>query len=303
MKNVRWNSPFPYSICHKLFIEHLTELNKMYWAHVPAANTIEKEAMSSYKGGNKELTKFFLIQDENDRRLAPSFDEWKEDYRNFLNFNRLNMILSICSCFEVYLRSIVSLAIESKPGVILGDSEAIDGVKLLKYKKEYSIYNENTYPFYKHVDKVCRGEWKSRVNEYRNLFGFVPPSLEDNIGELDKLRKLRNDIAHYFGREKRKYENPLIFQAEPIIRVSHELLMHYWKLVSDVVNAIESHLYKDFIGSYEVLKYYQVYKKEAVTGQSVKEKARVLKALMGENNMQIVHKSYYIDILNYYNAL
>lgn len=303
MDNVRWNSPFPYSICRKLFINHMTELNRMYWAHVPAANTIEKNATNFHDAGNDKLTDYFLIRDQDDRRMAPTFEEWKENYRTFLNFNRLNMILSLCSCFEVYLRSITSLAIESKPGIILGDSEAIDGAKILKCKKEYSVYNESTYPFYKQVDTVCRGDWNSRVNGYKTLFGKAPEFLTDNIGELDKLRKLRNDIAHYFGREKSKYENPVVFEAEPAIRVTHERLIHYMKLVCEIVDIIDGHLYRDYIGSYEVLKYYMTYRDERIITEPVKQRARALKKIMGTNHLKIVEISYYVEILKYFEEL
>lgn len=42
MLDVRWESPFTYSFAYRLFEQHFTELNKMYWANVPSSNTIEK---------------------------------------------------------------------------------------------------------------------------------------------------------------------------------------------------------------------------------------------------------------------
>ena len=40
MSNVRWESPFPYSLAFNLFKQHFEEINRSYWAFVPAANTI-----------------------------------------------------------------------------------------------------------------------------------------------------------------------------------------------------------------------------------------------------------------------
>ena len=44
MSNERWNSPFGKTIAFVLFSKHFTELNDIYWAHVPAASTIESKA-------------------------------------------------------------------------------------------------------------------------------------------------------------------------------------------------------------------------------------------------------------------
>ena len=41
MSNVRWESPFPYTLAFNLFKKHLEEINRSYWAFVPAANTIK----------------------------------------------------------------------------------------------------------------------------------------------------------------------------------------------------------------------------------------------------------------------
>ena len=41
MEDVRWKSPFPYTLAFNLFKKHFTELNEAYWAFVPANNTIK----------------------------------------------------------------------------------------------------------------------------------------------------------------------------------------------------------------------------------------------------------------------
>ena len=41
--DVRWKSPLPYTLAFNLFKKHYTELNEIYWAFVPASNTIKKE--------------------------------------------------------------------------------------------------------------------------------------------------------------------------------------------------------------------------------------------------------------------
>lgn len=304
MTDVRWNTPFDYSFAYKLFEKHFTELNEMYWAHVPAANTIQKMAMEFQTSGDNIPTHFFIIPDKDDRRLARDFIEWKEDYNQFLNFTRLHMVLSLNSCFEIYMRSIVSLAIESKPGIVFGDKNAIDGAKLLKNSEKYFINSDDTYPFYTHVTSVCKKEWTSRCKAYERLFGTWPCKSNDNIKELDQLRNLRNDIAHYSGREKSKYEAPVSLTPEPAARVSHDRMLKYLKLINDTAKAIDKHLYKEYVGSYEVLKYYMINKTPEIENQTFKElKAQWLQKQLGDAGARRARPKYYKDLILYFDAL
>ena len=123
----RWQSPFPYTLAFNLFRQHITELNKVYWAFVPASNTIKKAAKKELATDDADPKTYFLIPDEDDRRVAPTFSEWKADFKSFENYTRLNMIMLISSCFETYLRTVVSLAFESKPGVIIMCPDSVDG--------------------------------------------------------------------------------------------------------------------------------------------------------------------------------
>jgi hypothetical protein len=277
----------------------------MYWANVPASNTIEKKVKEFQLGGEKDPLKFFLIPDEDDRKIAASFEKWKIDLREFQNYTRLNMVLSISSCFEVYLRSIVSLSLESRPGIILGYKESIDGVRLLKNNHNYRTANRDIYLFNSQLDSVIRGEWKNRASAYKNLFDTLPKELEQSIEELDKLRKLRNDIAHYFGRPKEKYEAPLIFEPVPIVRISHQKLIEYFDLVYTVAKAIDEHLYKDYIGSYEIIVcYYEnLYKIHETSSIHLAEKAKQLQKMIGQKSGSAAGTIYYKELLKYFDTM
>lgn len=93
MSNVRWESPFPYSLAFNLFKQHFEEINRSYWAFVPAANTIKSFAKKSLLDDNADPKKFFLIPDEEDRRMAPTYGEWKTDFSEYVNYSRLNIIM------------------------------------------------------------------------------------------------------------------------------------------------------------------------------------------------------------------
>lgn len=132
MANERWNSPFPHTIAFVLFKEHFTELNYVYWAHVPAASTIEKKALEALKSEDADPKRYFLIPDKDDRRIPKTYAQWKSFYREFSNYTRLNMLMLLSSCFETYLRTIVSLSLESKPGIIIKAPDAVKSVDIGK---------------------------------------------------------------------------------------------------------------------------------------------------------------------------
>lgn len=302
--DIRWDTPFCRSLSFRLFMQHFTELNQMYWSQVPVANKIEKDVKTFQNTGEHVPLDFFIVHDEDDRRIAPTFDEWKISYRAFQNFVRLNSLLSLSSCFEVYLRSITSLAIESKPGVIFGVPDAIDGTSFLKVRREYFTFNEKTYPFYRQVDSICRGEWQNhRVPSYSNIFGATPEKLENNKRDLDDLRTLRNNIAHYFSRDKRNYESPVTFHSDPMMRISHDRLIRYFGLVHETVEAIDNHLYHNFIGSYELLKYYLIQKPNSLATQPLGVKAKWLQKNVGSNGGKPVGSAYYKELFRYFESL
>ncbi len=301
---IRWKTRFPHSLPYRLFIKHFTELNRIYWAYTPAVTTIEKLSKDFSEKDGVTPIDFFYIDTADERRLAPTFQEWKSDYREFQNYTRVSLIISLCSCLEVYLRGILSLALESKPGVVFGDKDAFDGARLLKYKNETMKYNNTTYSFYKYIEKIVVGEWTNRCNAYKEIFSDIPETIINNLGELEKLRNLRNNMAHYFGRDKKVYENPILFDKEPIIRISHKSILKYFKLIKDVVDSIDNHLYKDYVGSYDILKCYMLHYKDIENKKmKVGEKAKWLQKLVGHGGLKIVGTEYYKNLMKYFESL
>ena len=63
-------------------------------------------------------------------------------------------------------------------------------------------------------------------------------------------------VGHYFGREKQKYEAPLFFEPSPVERISHDKLIKYFNIVYEAAVKIDRHLHQDYIGSYDVMKYF-----------------------------------------------
>lgn len=299
MANERWNSPFPHTIAFVLFKEHFTELNNVYWAHVPAASTIEKKALEALESEEADPKQYFLIPDKDDRRIAQTYGQWKSFYREFSNYTRLNMLMLLSSCFETYLRTIVSLSLESKPGIIIKAPDAVDGWFLFRKNSEYGNYGSKDYQFLEEINSVCQGDWNSRTNAYIKYFENMPLSTKE-ISELDDLRQKRNLIGHYFGREKQKYEAPLLFEPSPVLRISHDKLIKYFNTVYEAVVKIDKHLHWDYIGSYDVMKYFYIYsEKQDTIDSSAGDQAKELQKLLGGLGFLPAGAEYYRNIITY----
>lgn len=300
MANERWDSPFSCTLALNLFRKHFTELNKVYWAFVPASNTIFSHAKKALGSDGADPKTFFLVHDEDDRRVAPTFGEWKTNYKEYTNYTRLNMIMLLSSCFETYMRTAISNAFESKPGVIIMCAESVDGVFLLKNKPGYGNVTDKNYQFADLVDEICRGEWRKRLTVFEKYFGKPPKPILEKITELDELRNTRNNIGHYIGRPKKDYSAPAILSPMSAIRVSHDRILKYFKLVNDVVYAFDKYLKKNYIGSYDIIKFYfdQVTQGN-ITSDAPGMRARELQKLLGNEGFPPAGNEYYRNIISY----
>lgn len=300
MSNVRWESPFPYSLAFNLFKQHFEEINRSYWAFVPVANTIKSYAKKNLMDDSADPKKFFLIPDEEDRRLAPTYGEWKTDFSEYINYSRLNIIMLLSSCFETYLRTIVSLSFESKPGVIINCIDAVDGAALLKRDIMYGNMNDKSYRFGDVIEEVCRGEWSNRFGAFQKYFGNLPSQLLDLTKDLDELRVTRNNLGHYFGRKKNEYSAPIDFEPIETIKVSHERILKYLKLVFSAAKMIDGYLHQKIIGSYDIIKKYfvSVSNGEILTDSSHPDSYQ-LRKLMGRHDLATVGKKYYDELITY----
>ena len=77
-----------------------------------------------------------------------------------------------------------------------------------------------------------------------------------SIRKLDELRIKRNSIGHFFARKKEEYEITYSPEVAPPIQVSASKLKEYFNLINTAVVQIDQHLHVNFIGSYDVLKYF-----------------------------------------------
>lgn len=300
MSNARWESPFQYTLAFNLFKKHFTELNQAYWAFIPAYNTIKSTSKKSLSSDDSDPKAFFLIRDEDDRRIAPTYKEWCNDFSEFSNYSRLNMLMLLSSCFETYMRTVISLSFESKPGTTIMCPNAIDGAFILKADPSYGDMTNQNYRFSSQVEEVCKGEWSRRITAFIKYFGTPPESILSQLGTLDEFRTKRNNIGHYLGRNKKQYSAPILFYPQEAMRLSHDKLLAYFKMIYNVAKEFDSYLITNYIGSYDIIKcYFQKVGDGFFVDNKPGVKARELKHLIGEQGLPAINIEYYRNIVSY----
>lgn len=300
MANERWDSPFSFTLAFNLFKKHFEEINAAYWSFVPAYSTIIANAKSALLTDDADPKTFFLIHDEDERRVAPTFLKWKEGFSEFSNYSRLNILMLLSSCLETYLRTVISISFESAPGVIIMCAKSIDGIFLLKNKPGYGDSNHRDYQFSKEIDEICRGDWEKRFSAFQKYFGKLPVKIINKTTNLNDFRIARNNVGHYIGRERKNYSTPLYISPLSVTRISHKKLLEYFKLVYEVAQEIDDYLKNNYIGSYDVIKlYFQLVSQGKISDNQPGKRAREFQRFLGNEGFRCVGNEYYRNIVNY----
>jgi len=294
LKFDRWKLANGQTYAYSLFKKHHTELNSLYWSYAPTF----KHAYKATKGlaiSDKASTVFALPAPD-DTRINLTLKEWSDNFNSFDNWVRLNAILSSLSYFEVYMRTIIQNALQSDPGVIYSSSHSIDGIKLVKTLSESSY--KKKLAFDEEVRACTRGTWSERTNYYKVIFGHIPQLLENNISTLDNLRKLRNGVAHTFGRSADDYNIPLIIKPKPFQTCSIERLRKSLGLIEKLAQSIEHDLSSIHIGEFESLLFYHRWDKKYDHACSSEHRALSEEVFRVRGN----HRGliYYENLIRYY---
>jgi hypothetical protein len=249
MKFDRWNIWRGRSRAYDRFKEHHTEINNIYWALAPAAGCVKY--MSRNSGDEKSTAKIFHASGQNSRRISPNIAGWSKDFEEFENWVRLSMLSSALSYLEVYLSTIITTALRSDPLLRYKQPRAVDGVLWLKrdVKDDISQY----------VTPCIKGAWSQRLAGYRNLFVTTPPTLDALQGNLERMRNLRNGVAHSFGRSLNYFEDATV-QPGVSERLSEDRLLQYLADIEQAALAVDSQVASDHLGEFELIWQYHRWK-------------------------------------------
>lgn len=287
----RWKLGWERTWAYRLFKGHHTQLNSLYWAHAPALRYVF--AATRGKKHEDPASSLLSLPLPDASRINITLGQWGKQFKDFDNWVRLNALVAITGYLEVYLKTVTRLALESDPTIPLGIKHGIDGVTALKNKPKYSSADQ--------VVSCVKGTWHERLAHYKSLFGKVPTALNENIGSLERLRTIRNGVAHAFGRAPDEYETLADTSPKPFRRVTEERLKETLALVDEIALAVDRHLGTEHIGDYEALYFYHHWDKSYSSGHETE--ARALSQLIGHLHGRNKNLGYYQGLIDYYRAL
>ncbi|MGN0642023.1 MAG: hypothetical protein ACI4JJ_02645 [Huintestinicola sp.] len=131
-------------------------------------------------------------------------------------------------------------------------------------------------------------------------FGHLPNEITQMTKDLDEFRILRNNIAHYFGRNKKEYEVPLMFDSKPATRVAHERVIKMLRLVHQFASKLDGYLKINYIGSYDIIKFfYQSYYSGKIFIPANGSKGIAMKRFLAEYGYHIGKSDFFENLANY----
>ena len=241
----RWNCWYDRSQTFYRFRDHHTEINKHYWALIPAASFVGYLARRAPAGTTPAT--LFHATGPDVRRLAPDIAGWRREFGDFENWVRLSMLVSALSYLEIYINTIITMALRSDPLLRYGQTRVVDGTTWLKNDVKDSVKEL--------VNPCIIGEWSQRLSSFRKLFGACPSELQSLESNLEISRNIRNGVAHSFGRSPDYFEDP----AAPLgiaERLSEARLLEFLGTIERAAIIIDEYIVPRHIGSFELIWHY-----------------------------------------------
>lgn len=237
----RWRPVRPISWPGKVFIRHLEEHRQMMWAFVRASKYAFKMLGQTGAQRTDPADRHFDVGG-----IGITVLHWQDSFSAFTNWTNLNQLLAINACLETYIASMLRLVFDSDPGLIVGASHSIDGVRQLKFsiKIDPAIVKNNL------VD-CTKDTWSKREAALQRIFGHQFPTLFSYIGELENLRTTRNQVGHAFGRPidaSQKYDTP---DKLPMARVSAKRVTKLMGVINKIVREIDAYIMANHVGNYQ----------------------------------------------------
>jgi hypothetical protein len=229
------------------------------------------------------------------RRIPPTVTEWLNARTELENWLRLSAIVSAAAYHETYLRQIIRSALMASPLLRLGSPQLVEGTLLLKAGKEL--------PFAHEIEMITKGDWNTRSANYLKLFGSPPSGKPFAVKPLEKIRKLRNEFAHGFGRDLDP-PGPSVGTVVPAKRLKHEKFIEYIGVLSQSAAQIDRHLLEGYIGNFELIHCYHEWKikPRSKRDTSLDEHRAFQRYLHGQLSFS-TSKEFCRDLIAFYNAV
>lgn len=280
----------------RAFNQHETEINRHYWSFKVIseyAGYLARQKISSDK--SFQTAALFHSTGPDAVRIPLTVTDWLDARNDLENWLRISSLVSVISYLETYLRQVVRSALMSAPMARHGVASAVDGTHLLKLGKEI--------PYEDDIRGVTVGDWNARAEGFRSLFGTIPPAITANLKRLEAIRRLRNMYAHGFGRDSEVIPEPSAMAPGTMARLSSDRFLKDVGIVSKVAASVDELLLQKFIGNFELLHFYHLWRLKPRVGKELSySEARALARSLNKEAHCTVNTSFCASLISFYNA-
>ena len=290
----RWNHTQSYSWPFRVFKQYYEELNLLYWSILGTKNFVYPSMKE--KGLTWDLDPSAELHIPSTKYNFESLRGWAKGYDTSFVWTRLNFAMSLSAIFETYLATIVSLSIESDPGLLINAPHSVDGTLFLRQ----GGFSRDKYDEF--VVGVTKGTWTSRISAFQKLFGVTLNCWQNNISILEQLRTKRNSIGHAYGRDISKSRQFMITEKLPIEGISDKSLMAFFDAVYKVAKNTDNYLLKTHIGEYQFILAYHSFLQTKHPQGSLAEKAYAFRKFFGHNYTERITRQFCIDLATLYDS-
>ena len=291
----RWSSTQAYSWPFRVFKQYYEEQNLMYWSSIGTCNYIY-HAMKA-DGLTWETDPTDILSISKNKYNFKTLREWSNGNNLSQVWSRLNFTMSLSAIFETYLSTIIALAIESDPGVLIHAPNSVDGTKFLKEQGfPRRLYDSS-------ITGITTGIWSKRLSALSTLFNFDFPVLSNHLDILEKLRRKRNSVGHAYGRDISKSRQFLIHEKQPVEGVSNKNLLLFYGAVFKVAKEIDRYLLKNHIGEYQMILAYHNFLKANKPAGFTNDKAYAFSKHLGKLSPRAVTRKYCVELANHYESI
>ncbi len=235
----------------------LKDLNDFYWSSRFSLDISARQAKAHPGASGPQLLSALATTSAAATHVGHTPEELAQRHKTADRWVRLSALVLASSAFERYLITVVSAAVESDPLLAPGWPKLVDGLALRRHGLAVAERN---------LEGTVKGDWPRRVASYNELFGYLPAELVGAVSDLERLRKMRNAVAHEFGGDNKPSVMPssaLLLSIRRHVRPgSHRVSISETGLVAalrtfdKVANGIDKHLLGQHIGGYELAAIY-----------------------------------------------
>lgn len=247
MSNQMPQIKLPYTMAFSYFKDNITTLNDLFWFSECQSVTAKK--LFSKHLPEEKVVEILGVRSDDSRRYPPLLSDYSNINYEFSRWIKFNVIVSLSSCFEIYLKTIFTLLLKYNPGMTIGIRNAIPGHKFINVN--LTDFNEIIHNF---VERMTKGTWSSRVSNITKTFPELCIAFPDSvISDLEFIRKYRNSVSHAFGLDLETYDYSAISKGITLKGISLQRLKKLLGIIADTAQTIDSNIRNNDLLLFEFL--------------------------------------------------